>query len=103
MKKFVTALVTVATLGAAVIATSGTAEARWGGGWHGGWGYGAGGFVAGALIGGAIAGAYAPYGYYGGGPYGYYGGYYAPPAPYYGPGCTWRRVWNGYAWVRACY
>ena len=33
-------------------------------------------------------------------PAGYYAGYYAPP-PYGGP-CVWRRVWNGYAWVRAC-
>jgi hypothetical protein len=76
----------------AAVGTSGTAEARWGGGWgwRGGWGPGP--FIAGALVGGAIAGAYAygPYGYYG------YGGY-----PY-GP-CAWRTVWNGYRWVRACY
>ena len=32
-------------------------------------------------------------------PYGYYAGYYAPP---YGGPCVWRRVWTGYAWVRAC-
>jgi len=24
------------------------------------------------------------------------------PYPNYEPGCAWRRVWNGYAWVRAC-
>jgi hypothetical protein len=39
-------------------------------------------------------------------PYGYYGYPYGYPAyaayPYYHPGCVWRRVWNGYAWVRAC-
>jgi len=51
--------------------------------------------AAGALIGGALAAPYAyPY------PYGYYAGYYAAP-PYGGP-CVWRRVWNGYGWVRAC-
>jgi hypothetical protein len=51
----------------------------------------------------------APYygGYYGGyGPYPYgYGGYYgyAPAAyPYAAPTCVWRRIWNGYTWVRAC-
>jgi len=72
------------------MATSSTAEARWGRGY--GWGWGGAGFAAGAIIGGAIAARpYYPYGYYG------YGGY-----PYYGPGCAWRTVWNGYAWVRAC-
>lgn len=101
MKKIVTALVAAATIGAAALATSGTAEARWaGGGWHGGWrggwrgGWGPGPFIgglaAGAIIGGALA---APY-YY---PYGYYYG----PYPY-GP-CAWRTYWNGYRWVRACY
>ena len=60
-----------------------------------GWGPGA-GLVAGALIGGALAYPYG-YGYY---PYGgYYGGYGGYP---YAPACAWRRVWNGYAWVRAC-
>jgi hypothetical protein len=107
MKKVVTAFVMAASLATAAIATSGTAEARWGwgggGGWHGGgwgwrggwWGPGA-GFAAGALVGGAIASSYYyPYGgYY---PYGY-GGY----GPYYGRPCVWRRVWNGYGWVRAC-
>jgi hypothetical protein len=103
MRKFLTALVAVASLSAAALAISSPAEARWGGGWGGGWrggywGPGA-GFVAGALIGGAIAAG--PYGYYGGGyPYGY--GYYPYAYPGYGPGCVWRRVWNGYGWVRAC-
>jgi hypothetical protein len=98
MRKILTALVAAASIAAVTVATSGTAEARWGGGWHGGyggwhgggWGWGAGGFVAGALVGSALA---APY-YY---PYGYY-----PPYPYYGRPCYWRRVWNGYGWVRAC-
>jgi hypothetical protein len=101
MRKFLTAIVAVVAIGTAALATSGTAEARWGGGWRGGggwgwrggWGWGPGPFVAGALVGGALA---APY-YYGAyGPYYPYG-----PYPYYGPGC--RRAWNGYAWVRACY
>jgi hypothetical protein len=103
MKKILTALVATASISVAVLAVSSPANAyyRGGGGWHGGgygyrggyWGPGA-GFVAGALIGGAIAGA--PYGY----PYGY-GGYYPYGGPYAAP-CVWRRVWNGYAWVRAC-
>jgi hypothetical protein len=94
MRKILTALVAAAGISAAALAMSSPAEAwRGGGGWRGGyWGPGA-GFVAGAVIGGALA---APY-YYGGYPYGY-GGYYPyAPAP-----CAWRRVWNGYAWVRAC-
>ncbi|HMK69712.1 MAG TPA: hypothetical protein VK442_01955 [Xanthobacteraceae bacterium] len=105
MKKIMTALIAAAAIGAMAVATSSTAEARyWGhGGWgwgHGGWGWGWGGFAAGAIVGSALAapyyyGYYYPYGY----PYGY--GYY-PYGPYaYGPGC--HRVWNGYAWVRACY
>jgi hypothetical protein len=111
MRKFLTVLVAIAAIGVTAVATSGTADARWGGGggwhggggwrgggWRGGWGWGPGPFVAGALIGGALA---APY-YYGG--YGY--GYGYGPGPYgpYGPypyGC--RRVWNGYYWVRGCY
>jgi hypothetical protein len=99
MRRTLMALVAVAALAGAAVTASSPAEAYWrggggwrGGGWHGGWGYGAGGFVAGALIGSALA---SPY-YYGGGPYGYY------PYPYYGRPCVWRRVWNGYAWVRAC-
>jgi hypothetical protein len=106
MKKIVTAFAVAAMLATAAVATSGTAEARWGGGWHGGWGggwrgggwWGPGvGFAAGALVGGAIASSYYnPYGYY---PYGYGYGY---PPPYYAHPCVWRRVWNGYGWVRAC-
>ena len=94
MRKILTALVAAATIAAAAMATSGTAEAQWRRGW--GWGPGPffGGLVAGAIIGGALAPR--PY-YYP--PYGYYG----PPYRYYGPGCVWRDVWNGYAWVRACY
>ena len=68
-----------------------------------------GGIAAGAIIGSAIAQPYY-YGGYGGyyGGYGYspdsYGyGYYAPAAyPYAAPTCVWRRIWNGYTWVRAC-
>jgi len=53
-----------------------------------------GGVAAGAIAGAALASPYYyPYGYYGYYPYGY---------PYYGHPCYWRRVWNGYAWVRAC-
>jgi len=98
MRKLLTVLVAAATLVGAAVATSGSAQARWGGygGWRGGgwgWGWGAGGFVAGALVGSALAAPYYyPYGYYG-----YYGAY-----PYYGAPCIWRRVWNGYRWVRAC-
>lgn len=102
MRKFLAGFVAVVAIGAAVVATPGAADARgWGrGGWHGGWAYGGWGwggpFIAGALIGGALA---APY-YYAYGPYPYYYGY----GPGYGPpGCVWRRYWNGYAWVRACY
>jgi hypothetical protein len=88
MRKILTALVAAASIGAAAMATSSTAEARWGRGW--GWG---GPLIAGALIGGAIAARpyYYPYGY------GYYG---YGPNPYYGPAC--RPVWNGYGWVRGC-
>jgi hypothetical protein len=97
MRKFLSVLIAVAALGVAAVATSGTAEARWGYGWHGGWGWrggwgwGPGPWIAGAAVGAAIA---APY-YYGG-----YGPYY-PYGPGYGYGC--RRAWNGYYWVRACY
>jgi hypothetical protein len=93
MRKILTVLVAAASLAAAAVAMSSTADARWGGrGW--GWGPGPviGGFAAGAIIGGALAAPYYyPYGYNGYGPY-----------PYYGRPCVWRRVWNGYAWVRAC-
>jgi len=99
MRKFLTALVAVAALGTAAVATSSTADARWGYGWHGGygwrggWGWGPGPFVAGAVIGGGLA---APY-WSGYGPYYPYGSY----PSYYGYGC--QRYWNGYAWVRGCY
>src|SRR5579862_7738377 len=99
MRKILTTLVAATAIAATAVATSGPAEAQWHGGWRGGWGWGPGPFIgglaAGALIGGALAAPYAyPY------PYGYYAGAYAPP-PYGGP-CVWRRVWNGYGWVRAC-
>jgi hypothetical protein len=86
MKRLLTGLLAAATIAGAAVATSAPAEARWG------WGWGLGAFAAGAVVGSALA---APY-YYA--PYGYYGA----PGPYYGPPCVWRRVWNGYAWVRAC-
>ena len=88
MRKILTALVAAAIIGGAALATSAPAYA-WRGGW--GWGWGLGGFAAGAIVGSALA---APY-YYA--PYGYYG-----PYPYAPPPCVWRRVWNGYYWVRAC-
>jgi len=99
MRKALTALAVAGSLAVASVATSAPALA-WRGGWGWGWGGAAAGFAAGALIGSALA---TPYwgGYYGGYPYGY--GYYAyAPYPYYGPTCVWRRVWNGYAWVRTC-
>jgi hypothetical protein len=92
MRKILTALVAVVTIGAAVVAMSSPASAWRGRGW--GWGPGPffGGLAAGAIIGGALAAPYYYPGYYGYGPYYPYGPYY---------GC--RPVWNGYAWVRACY
>jgi len=94
MKKVLTAIVIAATLGLTALATSSPASAWWRGGW--GWRgccWGPGPFVAGAVVGaGAAAWAYRPY-YYGYYPYG--------PYPYGYYGC--RRVWNGYAWVSACY
>jgi hypothetical protein len=106
MRKALTMLVAVAAIGATLVATSGTANARWGydwrggwgyaGGWHGGWGYrgwgypGVAGFAAGAVIGSAIAAApytSIPRAYCVGYGYGYYP--YAPPPVYvgYGYGC----------------
>ena len=64
MRKILTTLVAAATISAATLAMSSSANAWRGGGW--GWGWGLGGFAVGALIGSALA---APY-YY---PYGYYG------------------------------
>jgi hypothetical protein len=93
MRKILTVFVAAVAIGAAALATSSRADA-WGWGWRGGWGWGWGApFVAGAIVGGALAAPYW-YGGYGYGPYYPYG-----PYPYYG--C--RRVWNGWAWVRACY
>ena len=93
MRKAVTALAAAATITAATIAASSTADARWGGRWGP---VVIGGFAAGAIVGSAFARTY-PYRYY---------GYYAPapvyydyymPAPayygYYGPrpyGGCWR-------------
>jgi len=97
MKKILTTLVAAAAIGTTMLATASPADAwwrygpGWGWGWGRGWGWGVGAVAAGAAVGAAAA---APY---------YYRGYYYPygPYPYYGAGC--RRVWNGYAWVRACY
>ncbi len=62
LKKALAATLAVATLGATMVATTGSAEAYWRGrgGWHGGrgWGVGAGilgGLAAGALIAGAAS------------------------------------------------
>jgi hypothetical protein len=84
MRKILTALVAAASLGAAAVATSSTADARW---------WGPGPFIAGAAAGAVVGSALVGPRYY---PYGYY------PYPAYRPACVWRRVWNGYAWVRAC-
>jgi len=105
MKKFLIALVAATTIGVTALATSSTADARYGYGWgrggwgRGGWGYGGrgfGGFAAGAVIGGALAApsyytfgplsdsySYAP-GY--GSAYGYGPVYYAPVYYGYAPG-----------------
>jgi len=72
MRKTLTALLAVTTLGVAGLPSS--AEARWGWGW-GGFGVG---LATGAIIGGALARPYYPY-------YGYGYGYYGYPAYY--PGC----------------
>jgi hypothetical protein len=107
MRKILITLVAAATLGMTALATSSSAEARWGyggwgragwgyGGWgRGGWGYrgwgyrgwgyggwGLGGFAAGALAGAAIASTpYYPYAGY----YPYAPGYYAYAPTYYVP------------------
>ena len=102
MRKILTALVAAVAIAASAVATSGTAEAGWGG-WHGGW---HGGLGLGSRPGHRrTCGWRADRRCFGGAvclsiPYGYYTGYYASP-PYGGP-CVWRRVWNGYGWVRAC-
>jgi hypothetical protein len=121
-------LVAAAAIGTTLLATSGTADARWGygwgggwrggggyaGGWHGGWGYrgwgyrgggyrgwgypGLAGFAAGAVIGSAIAAA--PYTSY---PSAYYVGYgqfpYAYPPVYAGYGYGYG---NGYGYGCGC-
>jgi hypothetical protein len=73
MRKVLTALVAAAIFAGAAVATSGTTEA---------------------------APYYYPYayGYYSPHGYGYYAYYGWPPHP----SCVWRRLWNGYAWIRAC-
>jgi len=90
-RKFLTATVLAAGLAGATLASTGTAEARYGRN---------GAFAAGAavgLLGGALLAAPA---------YGYYGGpaYYAPEPVYYEPTCYWtKRRWfddYGYAHVR---
>src|SRR5436190_22164416 len=79
MRKALTALAAAATITAATLATSTSADAwRWRGGWRGPAFFG--GLAAGALIGGVLTAPYYGYGYppsyaYYGGPY-YYGGYY---------------------------
>jgi hypothetical protein len=102
MRKILTAMVAAATIGAATLTMSSPANAWWRGG---GWGWGLGGFAAGAIIGSVLA---APYYYpYSGGYYGYsnYGYSNYAYAPYYGGGGYYgcQRVWNGWAWVSACY
>ena len=124
MRKIVTALIAAACIAGTAMASSNTAQARWGGGggWHGGPGFGgwrggpgfgggwhggggwypglgiAAGVAAGAILGGVLA---SPYGYGGYYPYGYgvtpgygYGG-----AAFYGYGggdCYPAQVWGPY-------
>jgi hypothetical protein len=76
MRKTLTALLAVTTLGVAALPTS--VEARWGWGW--GWGGFGVGLATGAIIGGALARPYYPY-------YPYYGYGYGYPA-YYPGYCT---------------
>jgi hypothetical protein len=105
MKTVFAAGLALATVGATMAATTGSAEARWR---HGrGWGVGAGivgGLAAGALIAGAARPAYG-YGYPA---YGY--PVYGEPAYEYAPSCHLerRQVWiDDYRWtyrrVRVCY
>jgi hypothetical protein len=80
-------IVVAAVAALAIVAFSGSADARYrhGGGYYGGGGgFFLGGLAAGALLGAGYYGG--PYGYYDGGPYGYYGGPYA-----YGGGCYIQR------------
>jgi hypothetical protein len=104
MRKSLTAFAAAGTLVVATIATSTTADARWG--W---WGPALGGLAVGAIIGSALARpAYGYYGYYGYPAYSYgyapayygyasspgYYGYYAP-RPYYS-------CWRGRYRYRVC-
>jgi hypothetical protein len=93
IRKFFAASILAVTLAGVSLASTGTAEARWGRG---------GAFAAGAavgLLGGALLAAPA---------YGYGPGYYAPA--YYEPACFWRkqRVYDAYGYpagwrrVRIC-
>src|SRR5580700_3046634 len=61
MKKILAGLLGVTLIGATALATTTSAEARWGG-W-GGWGWGVGGFAAGAVIGSALTAPYYGYAY----------------------------------------
>jgi hypothetical protein len=87
MRKILTALITATSISAATLATSSTADARWGR-----WGPGPviGGLAAGAIIGSAIAAASHHHPYY----------VAYSPFPYYGPPCGY--VWNGYRWFWTC-
>jgi hypothetical protein len=98
IRKLLTASVLAATLVGASLASTGTAEARWGRG---------GAFAAGAAV-GVLGGALLAAPAYG---YGYGPGYYAAPAPvYYEPACFWRkqRLYDAYGYpagwqrVRVC-
>src|SRR4051812_45729701 len=64
-KKFgIAALCTVSVIGATLASTN-SAEARWGGHHHGGWGWGGPALIGGLVLGTALA-ARPAYGYYGG-------------------------------------
>ena len=91
MRKIVTALVAAASIGAAAMATSSTAEARWG----------SLGLGPGAIAGGVLSLGHSSGAHYAASPYYYPTATTATLIPYYGPGCG--RVWNGYAWARACF
>ena len=86
MKKIVGGLVALTLVGATALATTTSAEARWGG-W-GGWGWGIGAFAAGAVIGGALTAPY--YGYSYGPGYAYAPGYPYAPGYAYPPGYRYR-------------
>ena len=90
MRKTLTALAAIATIGVAAVAAPQQAEARFRAGPF------IGGLAAGAIIGGALVGP--RYGY------GYYGGYY-DDGPYAYGGCYRQRIWTPYGWRfrRVCY